>query len=84
MTTLQHRERSRTPASAAAFIVQGFVLIGLAGVLRQVMATAEIKAVVVATGGVAGSFTLACDGSGGRSAKSWTPWRREQSGKEGP
>lgn len=43
----------------AAFIVQGFVLIGLAGVLRQVMAPAEIKAVVVATGGVAGSFTLA-------------------------
>jgi hypothetical protein len=39
--------------------VQGFVLIGLAGLLRQVTAPAEIKAVVVATGGVVGSFALA-------------------------
>jgi hypothetical protein len=45
--------------SYAAFIVQGFVLIGLAGLLRQVTAPAEIKAVVVATGGVVGSFALA-------------------------
>lgn len=43
----------------AAFIVQGFVLIGLAGLLRHVATPAEVKAVVVATGGVAGSFGLA-------------------------
>jgi hypothetical protein len=42
-----------------AFIVQGFVLIGLAAVLRPVPAPAEVKALVVATGGVIGSFALA-------------------------
>ena len=42
-----------------AFIVQGFVLIGLAAALRQVPAPAEVKALVVATGGVVGSFALA-------------------------
>lgn len=45
--------------SYAAFIVQGFVLIGLAAALRQVPLLAELKAVLVATGGVAGSFALA-------------------------
>ena len=42
-----------------AFIVQGFVLIGLAAALRQVSAPAEIKALLVAIGGVVGSFALA-------------------------
>lgn len=46
-------------ACYAAFIVQGFVLIGLAAALRGVTAPAEIKAVVVASGGVAGSYALA-------------------------
>ncbi len=43
----------------AAFIVQGFVLIGLAASLRLVPAPAEVKALLVASGGVAGSFALA-------------------------
>ena len=43
----------------AAFIVQSFVLIGLAGALRPVPAPAEIKALLVAGGGVVGSFALA-------------------------
>ncbi len=43
----------------AAFIVQGFVLIGLAYALRAVAAPAEVKALVVAAGGVAGSYGLA-------------------------
>lgn len=43
----------------AAFIVQGFVLIGLAYALRAVAAPAEVKALVVATGGVTGSYGLA-------------------------
>ena len=42
----------------AAFIVQGFVLIGLAAALRPLPAPAEIKALVVVAGGVAGSFGL--------------------------
>lgn len=43
----------------AAFIVQGFVLIGLAAALRSMPAPAELKALIVMTGGVAGSFGLA-------------------------
>lgn len=43
----------------AAFMLQGFVLIGLAVVLRPVPVPAELKALVVAGGGVAGSFALA-------------------------
>lgn len=35
------------------------MLLGLAGLLRQVTAPAELKAVVVAADGVAGSFALA-------------------------
>lgn len=42
-----------------AFIVQGFVLIGLAVVLRPVPLPAEAKALLVAAGAVAGSFALA-------------------------
>jgi hypothetical protein len=42
-----------------AFMVQGFVLIGLAVALRPVPLPAEIKAVAVATGAVMGSFWLA-------------------------
>jgi hypothetical protein len=43
----------------AAFMLQGLVLIGLAVVMRSVPWPAEIKALVVAGGGVAGSFALA-------------------------
>ena len=43
----------------AAFIVQGFVLIGLAVALRGIAAPAEAKALVVACGGVVGSYVLA-------------------------
>ena len=43
----------------AAFMLQGFVLIGLAVALRPLPVPAEVKALVVATGGVAGSFALA-------------------------
>lgn len=43
----------------AAFIIQGVVLIGLAVAVRPVPLTAEVKAVVVALGGVVGSFALA-------------------------
>ena len=46
-------------ASYPAFIVQGFVLIGLAGALRHLEVAAEVKALVVAAGGVAGAFALA-------------------------
>lgn len=42
-----------------AFLVQGLVLIGFAVALRPVAVPAELKAVVVAGGGVAGSFMLA-------------------------
>lgn len=42
-----------------AFMLQGFVLIGLAVTLRLVPAPAEVKALIVAGGGVAGSFALA-------------------------
>lgn len=42
-----------------AFLLQGFVLIGLAVALRPLAAPAEVKAFLVAAGGVAGSFALA-------------------------
>ncbi len=48
-----------TRSAYAAFIVQGLILIGLAVALRPVPLPAEIKALVVASGGVAGSFGLA-------------------------
>ena len=42
-----------------AFMLQGLVLIGLAVVLRPLPVPGEAKALIVATGGVAGSFALA-------------------------
>jgi hypothetical protein len=42
-----------------AFMLQGLVLIGLAVVLRPLPVPGEAKALMVATGGVAGSFALA-------------------------
>lgn len=42
-----------------AFILQGFVLIGISVVSRPVGFPAEVKALLVAAGGVAGSFALA-------------------------
>jgi hypothetical protein len=45
-------------SSYAAFLVQGVVLISLAVALRPVPVIAEVKALVVALGAVAGSFAL--------------------------
>jgi hypothetical protein len=45
--------------SYGAFMVQGTVLIGLAIAVRPIPVVAEVKALVVAGGGVAGSFALA-------------------------
>ena len=42
-----------------AFLLQGFVLIGLAVALRPLALHAEVKAILLAVGGVAGSFALA-------------------------
>jgi hypothetical protein len=42
-----------------AFMLQGLVLIGLAVALRPLPVPAEVKALIVAGGGVAGSFALA-------------------------
>jgi hypothetical protein len=42
-----------------AFLLQGFVLIALALVLRPVPVPAELKALIVAIGAVAGSFAWA-------------------------
>ena len=42
-----------------AFIVQELVLIGLAVALRPAPAPAEVKALVLASGGIVGSFSLA-------------------------
>ncbi|MGZ8719103.1 MAG: hypothetical protein ACXWXY_08025, partial [Aeromicrobium sp.] len=42
-----------------AFMVQTLILIGLAVALRPVPVPAELKALVVASGGVVGSFALA-------------------------
>ncbi|GGI46482.1 hypothetical protein BCL57_001213 [Agromyces flavus] len=64
-TSQRHLARP-LPAGAAlgrsaygAFLLQGFVLIGLALALRWLSLPAELKALVVAAGGVAGSFALA-------------------------
>jgi glucans biosynthesis protein C len=45
-------------AAYGAFIVQGVLLLGIAVVLRPVPVAAEVKAVVVAAGGVLGSFAV--------------------------
>jgi len=42
-----------------AFMLQGLVLFGLAAALRTLPLPAEVKALIVATGGIAGSFALA-------------------------
>jgi glucans biosynthesis protein C len=46
-------------SSYAAFLVQGPILIGIAVALRPLEVVAEVKAAIVASGGVAGSFALA-------------------------
>jgi hypothetical protein len=46
-------------ASYGAFVLQGLPLLGLAVALRPLAAPAEVKALLVAVGGVAGSFALA-------------------------
>ena len=53
------RGRALARSSYAAFILQGPVLIGLMLALRPIGLPAEIKALVVASAGVAGSFALA-------------------------
>ena len=47
------------PSSYGAFMLQGPVLIALAIALRPLPLPAEMKALIVAAGGVAGSFALA-------------------------
>jgi hypothetical protein len=42
-----------------AFLVQSLILIGLAMALRPLALAAEVKALIVAAGGVVGSFALA-------------------------
>lgn len=42
-----------------AFLLQSLVLVGIAVALRPLPVAAEVKALVVATGGIAGSFALA-------------------------
>lgn len=60
---LERRLRWSGPAVSrsayGAFMLQGLVLIGLAVALRPVPVPAELKALIVAGGGVAGSFALA-------------------------
>ena len=46
-------------SSYDAFMLQGVVLIGLAIALRPLPLPAAAKALIVAAGGIAGSFTLA-------------------------
>ena len=46
-------------SSYGAFMLQGVVLIGLAIALRPLPLPAAAKALIVAAGGIAGSFTLA-------------------------
>ena len=46
-------------SSYGAFMLQGLVLIGLAIALRPLPLPAEVKALIVAAGGVVGSFALA-------------------------
>jgi hypothetical protein len=45
-------------SSYGAFMLQGLVLIGLAIALRPLPLPAEVKALIVAGGGIAGSFAL--------------------------
>jgi hypothetical protein len=45
-------------AAYGAFIIQGIFLLGIALALRPVPVVAEVKALVVAVGGVLGSFTV--------------------------
>jgi hypothetical protein len=60
---LGRRLRWARPAASrsayGAFLLQGLVLIGLAVALRPLALAAEVKALMVACGGVAGSFALA-------------------------
>jgi hypothetical protein len=53
------RGQALSRSAYAAFIVQTPVLIGLALALRPVAVPAEVKALLVAAGGVAGSFAIA-------------------------
>jgi hypothetical protein len=46
-------------SSYGAFMLQGLVLIGVAIALRPLPFPAEVKALIVAAGGVVGSFALA-------------------------
>jgi hypothetical protein len=59
----RHLDRPGRPVLArsayTAFLIQGPVLIGLALALRPIPVPAEVKAVVLAVTGVAGSFALA-------------------------
>jgi hypothetical protein len=50
--------RALARAAFGAFVVQGVVLIGLALVLRRVDVPAEVKAPMLASAGVVGSFAL--------------------------
>ena len=51
--------RTRQPEhSDGAFILQGVLLLGIAVVLRPVPVVAEVKALIVAAGGVLGSFAV--------------------------
>jgi hypothetical protein len=60
---LNRRLRQAGPAVSrsayGAFLMQSFVLVGIAVALRPLPVAAEVKALVVATGGIAGSFALA-------------------------
>jgi hypothetical protein len=60
---LNRRLRWADPAVSrsayGAFLLQSLVLVGIAVALRPLPVAAEVKALVVATGGIAGSFALA-------------------------
>jgi hypothetical protein len=60
---LSRRLRQAGPAVSrcayGAFLLQSMVLVGIAVALRPLPVAAEAKALVVATGGIAGSFALA-------------------------
>jgi len=56
---LRWASASVSRSAFAAFIVQTAVLLGLAAALRPLQLPAEVKALVVAAGGVTGSFALA-------------------------
>ncbi len=59
LNRLHRRGRELARSSYAAFLVQGVPLFGLALALRPVPVPAEVKALVVAGGGVVVSFALA-------------------------